>query len=220
LAARAKTKAVKTHLVPQIEVVTPAAYEPVTLEEAKLAQGITETALDADLTRILKAARARIEGESGRTCMQTVFRQTLDDWTDVIELLRVPVLSVTSIEYIADWEADTWVTIASTNYVLSSNRIVPRTTYAWPAHRGFGSIRIVFKAGYYALTATPTAAEITAAREAVPDTTRRAIALLFGGIGENPDGDAAIRYEQTVIKYGALPALVKELVWQDKDWRL
>lgn len=194
-------------------------FEPVTLDETKVALKIYETGDDTDLTKILKASRIGCERYINRGFIKQTWIQTQDTVTPEYLLRRRPVLGVTSIQYITDMAADTALTLASSGYALAGERV--RTRSSWPSHRGFGSWITTFTVGFADHPDAPTDEQKTAAREAVPDSIRRAIIMWAGHMYENKEGQGGeSKYEAIVKAAGNMPVTVKLLLEPFLNWRL
>ena len=102
-----------------------AGTEPITLDEAKTALGIAldDTRHDAEVTRVLAAARGYCENVTGRTLRTDVQRNLfLDRWPNQeIRLYDPPLRSVTSITYFDT--SDVSQTLPTTEYdvILSTD---------------------------------------------------------------------------------------------------
>lgn len=195
-----------------LEVVTAPGVEPVTLAQVKehLRISATSTVDDNDLSRFLTAARLRCEKETDLCFVQTVLRQTFDAVGRVELLFKRPVLSINSVKYIANFDADTQVTLASTNYTFTRDLIVARSS--WPAHRGLQSLIVEFKSGFYALPASPTAGDYVSAQAAIPGHLKLAVLELAGHYFENREGQSPITTGSADSTKELLPRNVKDLL--------
>lgn len=117
-----------------ITVTVPPAEEPVTVEEAKEFARITDSAEDAVVERLITVAREKVEAFTQRALLTQTVVQRWDCWPRWMEMLRAPVASVTSLQYI-DVNGATQ-TVSSANYYtdLASEpaRLVAIPTYSWP----------------------------------------------------------------------------------------
>lgn len=137
--------------------------EPVTLDEAKKACGISLAIddFDTDVLSQISAARQQVENDTGIICLTGTFTWKQTEWPcgDVLEIrcLR-PVTSVTSIVYLdGSGSSTTW---GSSNYSLETSGVQPfiRLTYGstWPAIRGdINGITLTVVAGYASQIAVP-----------------------------------------------------------------
>lgn len=152
--------------------ITDAALEPVTLQEAK-----NHLKIDADMTEddtlivmLIGAARCYAEGFTGRALITQTWQGTLDNFPGYvipgaalsvssalrnvgsdIYLRKSPVKSITSVSYM-DTDGN-WQTMPAPDYVFDPSGIVQRLSPAygksWPATRQqIANVRITFTAGY------------------------------------------------------------------------
>lgn len=168
---------------------TPTAYEPVSLDEAKTHCRVTGSADDTLLGVLISAARKRVEDISWRTLMPATLQLTLDDWpnSDTIELWLPPLQSVTSIQYtVRDGTAKT---LSSDAYVVDTastpGRVRLKADYFWPTDnlREVGGIVITYQAGVSNTTAT--AQNVATIRALVSPIHKAAILLIVGHLYEN-----------------------------------
>lgn len=132
--------------------------EPVTLAEVKAGLRIDAdiTAFDYDLTMLIQSARELAEHETGRSLMPQTITLELDDWSDVLEINRAPVQSVSAIQY---WDGAAWQTFSNTGYSLYQDGLlwkVEPTAY-WPV-LGDGAgprVKVTFQAGYQTAELVP-----------------------------------------------------------------
>ena len=117
-----------------ITVTVPPTEEPVTVDEAKDWARITDASQDAVVEALLKLARQRVESFCGRALLNQTIVQRYDSWPRWFELLRSPVASVTSLQYIDT--AGVTQTIGSSNYytdlVSEPGRLFAVPSYSWP----------------------------------------------------------------------------------------
>ena len=176
-----------------LSLVTPAATEPVTLDEVRrqLALG-DNTTHDAMLLTYIAAARDYVERYTNRQLVTATWDLQID-WfplgLEPIYLPRGPLQSVTSITYLAaaDGASTTW---SSANYrVLTSTdpgKIVPAFSVAYPASRWIaGAVTIRFVAGY-------------GAASAVPAQLKQAILLLVTNLFESRGGEM---FDSDAVKF-------------------
>lgn len=170
-------------------VLTPSAYEPVSVDDAKTHCRITGSADDALLAFYIAAARKHVEDVSWRTLMPSVQTLTLDNWPegDTIRLPRPPLQSVTHVKYTDS--SGTLTTFSSASYVVDTastpGRIRLKTGYSWPSAilREAGGIVVTYLAGVHSAAAD--ASNLTTVRAAVPRTHVAAILLIVGHLYEN-----------------------------------
>ena len=127
------------------------ATEPVTLEEVKSALRIDAdiTAFDSDLNLLIQSARELAEHETGLSLMTQTIRLELDDWSDVLQLKRAPVQSISAIEF---WDGTVFQTFAGSGYTLYQDGLlwcIEPTGY-WPVlgDRVGPRVKVTFMAGY------------------------------------------------------------------------
>lgn len=78
-----------------LRLVTPATFEPVTLDEAKLHLKIDHNADDALITTLITAARSAVENFTQASLVRQTWRYTLDSTARVLELpFATPLVSV------------------------------------------------------------------------------------------------------------------------------
>lgn len=203
---------------PVLRRVTDALVEPVTVEEVKDAVKLRKntTADDQKLADLISACRRALETYVGRIYISQVWEQKNSHINGAYELLRNPVLSVSSIGYISGWEADTVVTVDSTTYIVSDNTVATRST--WPAHRGFDSWITTFNVGVALVTNAADSAQVSAARAAVPQNFKQALFQYVGHLYENPNGMGPEIVDQDQILYTNLPANVGLLLEGNRRW--
>lgn len=146
-----------------LEVKTKPQKEPVTTEEARAHCKIDHTDEDSYLDSLVAAARQKVELETGRSLINTVWTMTLDEFgpnvswwprsflASEIVLPRSPVQSVDEIRYIDD--SGVQQTLAASDYRVDTSRIRARITPAyaetWPTTRPITkAVEIDFTAGY------------------------------------------------------------------------
>jgi uncharacterized phiE125 gp8 family phage protein len=81
-----------------IEIVTPPAAEPVSLNELKTHLRVNTAAEDALLTGYITAARETFEAMTGRACKPTTFRQHVHQFNGPVALMKAPVTSIVSVK--------------------------------------------------------------------------------------------------------------------------
>lgn len=215
-----------------LKVITAPVVEPITVDEAKQLMRVRIVDQDALISRLLKAARIVIEKITGRSFVETIWEQH-QDYPDgratgssdyqflrptrkaTINLYRKPALSVTGIEYIANWDSETRLTFAATNYVVAIQReeINLKDGASWPDHREYQSLITTFTAGYYHLL-DGSVEEKTKAQQAVPENYKLAIAEYAAYLYADPEGIAS-----EIFGRDAIPKQVRQLLGAD-IWRL
>lgn len=165
--------------------VTGPAREPLSIEDAKEHLRIDQNDEDVWLLDAIKAVRQRAEGMLGRALISQTLEVALSGWpaTRVIALPRPPLVSVTSVKYFN--EADAEATLAASNYIVDTRttpgRLVLKSTMSWPATvlREVNGVIIRYVAGYGELASD------------VPAEIRAALKLWLGEMYENRENSAA-----------------------------
>lgn len=137
-----------------LNLVTPAAIEPVNLAQAKIAANITGSADDGLLQVLISAARQQAETITHRALVTSTFDLKLDAFPgsdDVIEIPLPPLQSVTSITYLDGDGASQ--TMDSDDYVVDISSEPGRVYLAygasWPSTQNRrDAVTIRFVAGY------------------------------------------------------------------------
>lgn len=170
--------------------------EPVSLAEAK-AHLRVDTADDDDLiTSLIQAAREYVENVTRRQLVTATWVLTRDNLAAVMELVRPPLQSVTSVKY-TDLAGDQQ-TASDTLYDVDADtlpgRILLGCNQGWPTNRGHtNDVEITYKAGYGDATTD------------VPEAIRAAIKLLIGHWHENREAVVAAGVPRTLeLAVGAL----------------
>lgn len=166
-----------------VTVVTPAAEEPVTLDEAKAHCRVEITADDSLITALIVAARQVVETLTKRCLVTTTFDLTLEYFppgpalqqsSGRIRIPNPPLQSVTTLKYydsegtLATWDASNYRVLAGT-----PGSIVPVYNEDWPTIREQPEAVVVrYVAGY-------------GDAEDVPQSLKQAVLLLVGHWYEN-----------------------------------
>ena len=131
--------------------VTAPSVEPIALSEAKAFLRIDHSTQDTLIAELIKAARQRVENDTGRSLINT----TWDLWFDAfpaeraITVARLPLVSVTHVKSYDD--DDTEATFASSSYLVDviQGRVALNDNKDWPDDlRQFNSGVIRFVAGF------------------------------------------------------------------------
>jgi uncharacterized phiE125 gp8 family phage protein len=134
-----------------LELVTPPALEPVSLDEAKAQLKLDTPDDDALVTRLIAAARARAEWHTGRAFVTQGWTLWLDRWPDgaPVEMPLPPLRSIASVT--AYGTDDTGVALDPARYQVdvAGGRVALKPGVTLPAPlRRLNAIAIGFTAGY------------------------------------------------------------------------
>ena len=172
-------------------IVTAPAVEPVTLVEVKRQRNVTGTDYDAELTRLIAAARQYVENYTGRALITQTWDLFLDEFPKRIEMPFAPLQSVTTLKYTDT--AGAQQTLSSALYTVSANAepgyIVPAYNESWPDIRyepDAVEVRYIAGSGD--------------ASTDMPEDLRNALFLLIGEWHENTE--EAQPFNMTQIPYG------------------
>ena len=134
-----------------VQVLVPAAMEPVNLAEAKVFLQLDSSHDDALVTDLIRAATEAVEQTTGRALITRTLRQTLKNWPDkgVIALAIRPLISISQIQQTN--AAGVSVLVDPGDYYVDVNRArvialpaFPRPSFVHPAEE----LQIDFVAGY------------------------------------------------------------------------
>lgn len=132
---------------------TPPATPPVSLAEAKNYLRVTHADEDAEITRMIDAARRMIDGPDGAgvAMVSQQWRATLDRFPARIDVPLWPVISIDSVSWLGD--DGLWSDLDATDYrVIRLGRktaLEPAFGGAWPQPRlCSASVRVDFTAGF------------------------------------------------------------------------
>jgi len=145
-----------------LQLVTPPAIEPLTLEDAKLHLRVDSSDDDTLISALIVAARNKIEGYTQRALITQTWEYVLDMPNNKQRIPQPPLQRVNSINLI-DTDG-TVTTIDPKTYIVDPSGIYARVTPVkasrlafvdpdlwrgiWPWHRGFASFIINFTCGY------------------------------------------------------------------------
>lgn len=134
-----------------IDIITPPAAEPITVEEAKHHLRVIGPDDDAQIGAMITAARVMVENRLNRALMPQTIRATADAFGGYVVLPRPPLLGVTSVSYVDSTGATQ--TLAPGGYVVDTTREPPRLNapygVAWPDTRAQrGAVTVTYQAGY------------------------------------------------------------------------
>lgn len=134
-----------------LTVATAPAFEPVSLQDARLHLRADTTVEDPLIASLVAAVRTHQEHTLGVAMATQTLALRMDCFPGVIELPRSPAVSVTSIAYVdGDGESQT---LASSLYVVDVRshpaRIVPAYGESWPVTRDQpNAVTVTYIAGY------------------------------------------------------------------------
>lgn len=134
-----------------LQLVTPAALEPLSLAEAKLHLRIDAPDEDTLIAGLIAAARSHAECLTSRQLLPATWRLVLDHFDVPIHLNRSPAIGIVGIQYLD--MSSTWQTVPASDYVLDTQaepaRVAPVFGKIWPVTLPqIGAVRIDFTAGY------------------------------------------------------------------------
>lgn len=149
---------------------------PVSLTEVKAHLDVTYTDKDTQITALIAAATAHLDGWTGilgRCIITQSWRQDFDRFNRCLRLPLFPVASITSVKY--DDESDAEQTIDSSNYTLLTDDLGSYVkfidTYAFPAiDAERPAVRVTYVAG----------------EASAPDAIKQAMLLLIRHWFDNP----------------------------------
>ncbi len=132
---------------------TAPAVEPVSVDEAKLHLRIIGSDENAYLEALIKAARQKVELDTGRALITQRWKAILDDFpgSRFIVLPKTPLSSVVSVKYYNS--SGVLTTISSADYLVHTattpGAIELRSGLSWPVTREEAqAVEILFEAGY------------------------------------------------------------------------
>jgi len=182
----------------RLKLKTAPTVEPVTLDEAKLHLKVDSADDNPLITALIATARELAERETKRAFVTQIWELILDTAGGEIEVPKPPLQSVESITVIDKEGGETVVDASKYDVDKAQNsygRVRLRSGSSWPAHRGFASFIVEFKAGYGNAAAD------------VPEALKQAILQLIAHLYENRESVE-------------VPAGVKILLWAFKIMRI
>jgi uncharacterized phiE125 gp8 family phage protein len=134
-----------------LQLVTPPAVEPISIEAAKLHVKAEDVADDALIRAIVQTAREQAEQKTGRALIEQRWERTYDSLPCELELARPPLVTVESLKYLDT--AGVQQTLSASLYTVDDaaepGRIVRAYGASWPAERcDTNAVRARFVAGY------------------------------------------------------------------------
>jgi uncharacterized phiE125 gp8 family phage protein len=189
-----------------IKIITHPAIEPVTLSEIKEHLRISYNDDDSLIETYITVAREYCEQYQNRAYITQTIEQTLDDYpSNIHELPRPPLQSVTSIKYTSD--AGIEATYSSNNYVVDIasfvGRVALKNNLAYPTTtlQSIAGVKIRYVAGYGNTADT------------VPSMVKHAIKLIVGHLYENRENIV----EKSLSE---IPMGVKSLLDMNRKWNI
>lgn len=135
-----------------LQLITPPAVEPVTLDEAKAHLKVDTAYDDALITALIAAARARAEWHTGRAFVTQSWVLWLDGWPagNCVEIPLPPLQAVTSLTTYALDDAATVLdaSLFQVDIASSPARVTLKSPAAIANTRKLNAIAIAFDAGY------------------------------------------------------------------------
>ncbi|MGB1215402.1 MAG: head-tail connector protein [Pikeienuella sp.] len=185
-----------------LRVVSEPAVEPLTLDQAKAALRVVDSAEDDLITALIVSARRSVEARVRHRLITQTVELTLDQFGATVPLPVWPVQSVQSVEYNDSAGADQ--TLASSAYRLVTSgkpaRLAPVYQGVWPTVRAdFDAVRIQLVVGY------------GDAASAVPADLVAALRLVLGDLYENRQG--FVYGSVSKIPFGAEQLIAPHIFW-------
>lgn len=135
-----------------LQLSTAPTIEPITLDEAKLYLRVEHSADDADITRLIKAAREWVERVTWRALISQTWKLRLTRFPcGPIYLPKPPLQSVSSVTYVdADGTSQTWNSSLWISDIYSEPGVLePAYSQSYPVTRAIRqAVTITFIAGY------------------------------------------------------------------------
>ena len=143
-----------------VSLVTPPAAEPISLDQVKARLRISDTSQDARLAQLIRSARQRVEGDTGRACLSQTWLERRDAWDGDSRLcafgtqFKLPKPPLISIEAITTYAADDTPTSHDpADFFIDTasepGRLALRPNGYFPQPgRNIGGIEIRFTCGY------------------------------------------------------------------------
>lgn len=164
------------------------ALEPVTVSELKTFLRLDTTDYDAMLGGYITACREAVEKHTRRTLISTTYELYFDNFPFVIELIRPPVQSVTSIIYIDDDGVSQTLSspLYRTDLVSLYPRITPAYGEVWPTTQAISNaVKVTYIAGYGSAAAS------------VPAALKECIKSLCADLFEHPESNTEMNLQES-----------------------
>jgi len=143
-----------------LSLIAPPVAEPLSLEQVKARLRIADTSQDARLAQLIRSARQRVEGDTGRACLSQTWLERRDAWDGDGRLcafgtqFKLPKPPLISIEAITTYAADDTPTSHDpADFFIDTasepGRLALRPNGHFPQPgRNIGGIEIRFTCGY------------------------------------------------------------------------
>lgn len=169
----------------RLKLKTAPAVEPITLEEAKNHLKVDSADDNTLITALITTVRQWAEKETKRAFITQTWEMYLDSAPAEIEIPKPPLQKTgLSIKVIDDAGNETVVDATTYDIDDSENspgRVRLKSGCSWPAHRGFASFIIEFKAGYGDIAMD------------VPEALKQGFFVLMGHLYENRGDEGAVK---------------------------
>ena len=137
-----------------LRLITAPVVEPVTLAEAKKQVEIpaASSAHEALLESLIVAGRETVERLTRRALIDQTWELTLSEFPCEIQLPRPPLIEVTDVTYMADYQV--WESLDAVTYQVTTGSnpgcVAPAVGQTWPATQAGAveAVRIRYRAGY------------------------------------------------------------------------
>lgn len=129
-------------------------YEPVTVNEAKNYMKVDDTTDDTLIAQLIKSSRKMIETHAALTFHRRQITQKQTGGLDTLDALRVPVTTVSSIQYAENFDS-AYITLDASEYRLAGNRLFSED-YKFKQGREADGYTITYTAGMVADTTPST----------------------------------------------------------------
>lgn len=185
---------------------TTATGDPVTYAEAKVHLRLDDDDEQTLITDLITVGTKSAESFTGRQFMRATYDLDLPGFPAEIKLRKNPVVSISSIIYIA--ATGNIATMTATDYQTDLKSepatIKPRFGGSWPSTRGdtYNAVTVRFVAGYSTTT--------TSQEDAVPEGLKSAIKFHVAHLFENREPVVV----GTIVS--KLPMSIENLLWQHK----
>jgi uncharacterized phiE125 gp8 family phage protein len=215
-----------------LALVTPPAFEPYTLEQAKAQLRVEHATDDVLIAALLSAAREAVELHTGKALYKQRWRLTLarfprfytypypplvppsswmrDGWRPPsVELPMPPTLSIASVTYV-DANGDSQVMSSGDYRVVTADRTTIEPTYGtdWPETQEVGgAVQIEFWAGYTDGVVGEEAAAAGDPASAIPPSLKHAVLLWLGHLYENREATADAAVQEVPLGLSSLLGL-------------